>query len=138
MKKSHIIILIFNLIYLIIFGTYYLMQGNYEFLLYIAVIVILGVIIGINLNKGIFDNLILWLLSIWGLAHMIGGGVRIAGNSVYSLRLIDIIDNGGQFYILKMDQLIHFYGFLVAAILVYQLLAPNFKNVDKSKLAIFL
>jgi len=139
MKKSHIIILIFNLIYLIIFGTYYLMQGNYEFLLYIAVIVILGVIIGINLNKGIFDNLILWLLSIWGLAHMIGGGVRIAGNSVYSLRLIDIIDKGGQFYILKMDQLIHFYGFLVAAILVYKLISVTGSNLKEyPKLMIFL
>ena len=65
--------------------------------------------------------------------------MRIAGNTVYSLRLIDFIDNGGQFYILKMDQLIHFYGFFVAAILVYQLLKSIAPDIRTSpKLSIFL
>ena len=118
MKKSHLWILIFNLAYLVIFGAYYLSVQNYEFIWYIAVIVILGAVIAFNLHRGVFDDLILWLLSIWGLVHMIGGGVRIAGSTVYSLKLIEIINKSDQFYILKMDQLIHFYGFFVSAILV--------------------
>lgn len=139
MKRSHIWILIFNAVYLLAFGAYYVSIQNYEFLIYISVIVILGLVIGVNLNKSHLDNLVLWLLSIWGLAHMIGGGVRIAGNTVYSLRLIDIIDRGGGFYILKMDQVIHFYGFFVSAILVYQLLkATNSDALKSPKLMIFL
>ncbi len=139
MKKSHLLILIFNLIYLIIFGVYYLSIKNYEFLWYIGVIVILGLVVGFNLNKKIFDDIILWLLSIWGLVHMVGGGVRIAGTNVYSLKLIDIIDKGGQFYILKMDQVIHFYGFFVCAILVYKLLmVAGADSLKSPKLMVFL
>ncbi len=106
-------------------------------MIYIAVIAVIGLIIMINLRKTKLDYLALWGLSIWGLLHMVGGGVRILGKTVYRLRLIDIIDRGGDFYILKMDQLIHFYGFAVAAIVVYQLLAPYFKNIEKSKLIVF-
>ena len=139
MKKSHIWILLFNALYLAIFLFYYLSIGNYEFLWYIAVMIIIGTVIAFNLKSGVFDNLILWLLSIWGFVHMIGGGVKIMGNSVYSLRLIDIIDKGGQFYILKMDQLIHFYGFFVCAILAYKMILTikaDAKNYPK--LMIFL
>lgn len=139
MKKAHIYIILFNLLYIIPFTLYYLSLKNYEFLIYISVIVILGLIIGLNLNRSKLDNLVLWLLSIWGLVHLIGGGVRIAGKTVYSLHLIDIIDKGGQFYILKMDQLIHFYGFFVSAILVYQLIIATGSIASKSpKLMIFL
>src|SRR3989344_9589719 len=139
MNKGHWWILVFNALYLIIFGAYYISIQNYEFLVYILVILILGLILGVNLKKSHFDNLVLWLLSIWGLLHMIGGGVKIAGTKVYALRLIDIVNNGGDFYILKMDQLIHFYGFFVAAILVYQLLMATGSNASKSpKLMVFL
>lgn len=139
MKKSHIYIILFNLLYLIPFTLYYLNLKNYEFIIYISVIALLGLIIGLNLNRSKLDNLVLWLLSIWGLVHLIGGGVKINGNTVYSLHLIDIIDKGGQFYILKMDQLIHFYGFFVSAILIYQLLKVTGSIASKSpKLMVFL
>jgi len=139
MKKSHWWILAFNALYLIVFGAYYVIIQNYEFLVYISVIVIIGLIIAVNLHKSKLDNLILWLLSIWGFVHMIGGGIRIGGHTVYSLHLIDIVNKGGDFYILKMDQLIHFYGFFVAAILIYQLLMATGSYALKSpKLMIFL
>jgi hypothetical protein len=139
MKKSYLGILIFNLAYLIIFGVYYWGIQNYEFLWYIGVIVVLGIVVAFNLHREIFDNLILWLLSVWGLVHMIGGGVRIAGSTVYSLKLIEIINKSDQFYVLKMDQVIHFYGFLVSAILVYKLIIATGANISKSpKLMIFL
>jgi uncharacterized membrane protein YjdF len=139
MNRSHWWIIAFNALYLIAFAVYYTSIGNYEFLIYISVIALLGLIIGVNLKKSNLDNLVLWLLSIWGLVHMIGGGIRIAGNTIYSMRLIDIVDKGGQFYILKMDQVIHFYGFFVAAILVYQLLKTTGSIAPKSaKLMIFL
>lgn len=139
MKKAHLLILIFNAIYLFIFTAYYISIKNYEFLWYIAVIVIFGIVIAINLNKARFDNLILWLLSIWGFSHMIAGGVRIGGNTIYSMHLINIIDRGGDFFILKMDQLIHFYGFFVAAVLIYHLIKLT-GAVPKNypKLTIFL
>jgi uncharacterized membrane protein YjdF len=139
MKKSHIWILLFNAIYLAIFLIYYTIIDNYEFIWYIFVILVLGLVIGIHLNRVKLDNLILWLLSLWGLMHMIAGGLIIKGQTLYSIHLIDIIDKGGQFYILKMDQAIHFYGFFVSAILIYQLLLAMGSNAPKSpKLMVFI
>ena len=138
LKKGEWIILFFNLLYIIPFAIFYLLKGNYEFLVYIGILVLIGIIIITTIKKSKLDYLALWGLSIWGLLHMLGGGLRINGSTLYSQHLIDIIDKGGQFYILKMDQLIHFYGFLVAAIVVFQLLAPHFKDINNSKLAIFL
>ncbi|MEK6894196.1 MAG: hypothetical protein AABX10_01915 [Nanoarchaeota archaeon] len=139
MKRSHIWIIIFNVIYLVAFFIYYISINNYEFLWYIFVIIILGSFIGLNLHKVKFDNLVLWLLSIWGFLHMLAGGLRINGTTLYSLRLIDIIDKGDQFYVLKMDQLIHLYGFFVSAVLVYQLIRAIGGDISKSpKLMVFL
>ena len=138
LKKGEWFIVFFNLAYVLAFIFYYTSIENYEFLIYILVLVIIGIIILTTLKVSKFDYLALWGLSIWGLLHMMGGGIKINGQTLYSLRLIDIVDNGGQFYILKMDQLVHFYGFMIAAIVVYQLLKLKFQGIDKSKLAIFI
>ena len=69
---------------------------------------------------------------------MLGGGLKINGETLYRLKIFELINRGGDFYILKMDQLIHFYGFAVAAVVVYQLLALNFKDIKKAKSAVFL
>ncbi len=139
MKKGYLWLIIFNLLYVIGFTIYYASIGNYEFLIYIAVLVAIGLIVLTTLKSSKLDNFALWGLSIWGFLHMVGGGVQIAGQVVYRLKLINIIDKGGDFFILKMDQVIHFYGFLVVAIVVYQLMTTFFSNVKTApKMAVFL
>lgn len=139
MKKSHWIILIFNVVYLLGFLFYYIAINNYEFVWYIFVIVILGTVIGLNLHRSHIDNKVLWLLSIWGLSHMIAGSFRYAGKTLYSFRIFEFLNKGGEFYILKLDQVIHFYGFFIAAILVYQLISATGSNkLNSPKLMIFL
>ncbi len=139
-NKKHLwAIVIFNLIYILGFLFYYLSIGNYEFVVYIAVLLILALIVLFTLKYSKLDSFALWGLSIWGLLHMLGGGLRINGGSLYSFHLINIVDKGGQFFILKTDQAIHFYGFAITAIIVYQLLLPALRSgaIQKKK-AIFL
>lgn len=139
LKKGEIGLCIFNLLYVIPFTIFYLMQKNYEFLGYIAVLVIIGLVIMFTLRRSKLDYLALWMLSIWGLLHMLGGGLMVNGHTLYGTHIVDIIQGEGQFYILKMDQVIHFYGFLTSAIVVFQLLSLGFKNIkDSKKLMIFL
>lgn len=138
MKKSWLILIIFNLAYVICFAQYYLSIQNYEFMLYIGVVLIIGTIITLTLKQSKLDLVALWGLSIWGLMHMIGGGVKIGGETVYSLHLFEIINKGGEFYVLKMDQLIHFYGFAVAALVLYQLLAPRLNSKVSNGFIIFI
>src|SRR3989344_1439189 len=129
MKKSHWWILAFNALYLIVFGAYYVIIQNYEFLVYISVIVIIGLIIAVNLHKSKLDNLILWLLSIWGFVHMIGGGIRIGGHTVYSLHLIDIVNKGGDFYNTGLDLVFNLVGALVGAFLAHKIYKNTLKRL---------
>jgi len=136
-KKGEWAVILFNLAYIVIFAVYYTLIKNYEFLIYIAALLVVALLVLFTLNKSHLDYLALWGLSIWGLLHMSGGGLRINGETLYRLKLIEFVNNGGDFYILKMDQLIHFYGFLVAAIVLFQILALRFKDNKRSLLIIF-
>lgn len=138
LKKGEWFLVVFNLAYLLIFLVYYLLLKNYEFLWYIIVLFIIMLVIGTTLRKSNLNYIALWGLSFWGLLHMLGGGLRIKGGSLYSLHLIDIVNKGGDFYILKMDQVIHFYGFLVAAIVIFQLLYPRLKPKVSAGFMIFI
>lgn len=113
----------FNLAYVLAFGSRYLLAGNYEFLWYVAVLVFFFILILVTWHRAQFDAVILWGLSIWGFLHMAGGGVRVGDGVLYGLHLIPIVGSGDAF-ILKFDQVVHFFGFAVATLVVYHLLNP--------------
>lgn len=139
-KKGLIALLVFNLAYILVFTILYLIKQDYEFLSYIAVLIIAGIFVYATLKYTKFDYLALWGLSLWGFLHLCGGGIRFNGHTLYATRIIEIFSNpvSPHFYILKMDQVIHFYGFLIAAIVVYQLLSPSIKSGSLSKGRAFL
>src|SRR3989344_4349783 len=126
-KNGEWFLILFNLIYIIPFTIYYINIKNFEFLGYIAILVVIFLLIAGTLRKTRFDYFILWGLSIWGLLHMAGGGVRFNENVLYAMELIPIwvTDN---FYILKYDQFVHFYLYVVAAIAVFYLLQKQLKK----------
>jgi uncharacterized membrane protein YjdF len=126
-KKGEIIIAIFNLIYIIGFSIYYFSKENYEFLLYIGVIVLFFLIIGGTIRKTNLSYLVLIGLSLWGFLHMIGGGVKINGEVFYSLVLIPLVNNG-DIIIFKFDQFVHIIGFGVATLFGWELLKPKLKD----------
>ena len=115
-------VLIFTILYIIGFGFYYAQALNYEFVGYLGVLVLGFSIIFATLPKTQFPTYILWGLSIWGLLHMAGGSVPVGDTVLYGYRIIPLYDGGGDFFILKMDQLIHAFGFGVTALLALQLL----------------
>lgn len=131
-------IIAFNALYIIGFAVYYASIKNYEFLWYILVLVAIALLVLFTLKKTKLDNFALWGLSIWGLLHMMGGGLIINGQTLYKFRILEIIDKGGDFFILKMDQAIHFYGFAIAAIVVFQLLSIGFDVRRYPKTALLL
>lgn len=137
LKAKHWLLIIFNLIYVITFAVYYISIKNYEFLWYVAVLVFFFIFLGMTLLRYGFDYITLWGLSIWGFLHMAGGGVRINGSVLYKLHLLDIYGTG-EYYILKFDQFVHFFGFGVAAMLVFYLLYPHLKEKVNYKLIYFI
>ena len=132
-KKGEWFLGIFTAVYIIAFALYYLSIKDYEFMWYIFVMLFFVILIVSTLRKTNFDYITLWGLSLWGLVHMIGGGVPVNGTVVYGLEIIRLF-NIGDTYVLKMDQVIHAFGFGVATLVAYQLLHPRVKRMNKGLL----
>ncbi|PJA70417.1 hypothetical protein CO155_00130 [Candidatus Pacearchaeota archaeon CG_4_9_14_3_um_filter_35_19] len=131
MKKSLWILLIFNLAYILGFAIYYASIKNYEFLGYIALLVILFLLVTFTYKYTTFSDKLLWALTVWGLLHMLGGGLIVGGAVLYRLQLIPIWITE-NFYVLRMDQFIHAYLYFVVVFVIWHLLKGNLnKNMNK-------
>jgi hypothetical protein len=102
---------IFTVAYLAIATIAAVTRGNQEFIFYIVVVVLLvGAVLTVHWRVQLSQG-VLWALSGWGLAHMMGGLVTVPDGwpvngdirVLYSLWLIP-----GK---LKYDHIVHAYGF---------------------------
>ncbi len=115
----------FTLAYVAGFAVWFLSIGNYEFIVYIVTMAALIALVGLSLRKAGYPVAMLWALTLWGLAHMAGGGVPVNGSVLYNLHLVTLVETENV-SILKYDQLVHAYGFGVTAWLLWHLLVRHF------------
>ncbi len=93
---------------------------NGEFVFYSAVMLTLVAAVSVAHRRSRLSRAVLWGLSLWGLAHMVGGLVPVPDNwptngpnkVVYSWWLIP------EF--LKYDQIVHVFGFYVTTLVCWQ------------------
>ncbi len=84
-------------------------------------LVIVGILLA-TYRASQLPNSLLWLLSFWGLLHVLGGGIFIDGHSLYA-QILYPFHVDGDFTILKYDQVVHAYGFAVAALVLHSILS---------------
>ncbi|MFP4402125.1 MAG: hypothetical protein ACLFPL_02740 [Candidatus Nanoarchaeia archaeon] len=131
------LLIVLNLLYIIPSTYIFLQRSNIEFLAYLAIVLLLGVIFIRFLQKGYLKLHEMYLLSFWGLLHIMGGLLIFSnGSNLYSQVLINIIDNGGGYVILKMDQVIHMYGFGLAAYIMHRILHEKTQTTQTSSIFI--
>ncbi len=133
-RRGEIYLAVFTLVYLVAFALYFIRTSNNEFLLYVGVVVMVFVLMFATLHRTRFSYPVLAGMSLWGLFHMAGGGLAVNGEVLYALHLIPIVDLGEELFILKFDQVVHFWGFGVATLLAYDLL-KHYLN-DRSNYAV--
>ncbi|MFW5845946.1 MAG: DUF2238 domain-containing protein [Planctomycetota bacterium] len=106
---------LFNAAYIVAAAIGAWRSGNMEFVFYIVImLVLIGAILAVHLRMGL-HLATLWLLSVWGLAHMAGGLLAIGPDQVlYDWWLIPER--------LRYDQVVHAYGFGVTTWLCWQIL----------------
>ncbi len=121
LKRGQIWILIVNVILLGFFTWKFVERENYEFLMYIGVIIFFLLVILFTNKKVKYPNYILWLLTLWSFFHMAGGGLYYNGKIWYSQILINLV--GEPYYIFRYDQFVHIFGFMVATFLIYHFLS---------------
>ena len=124
-KPGHIVLLTINVGLLVVFGTVFLLKKNYEFVIYIGVIIACLALITLTFFRVAYSTVTLLGLTIWSLLHMAGGGVYINGVRLYDIILIPL----SQTYpILRYDQVVHTFGFAAATLTMFDLLRPLLKE----------
>lgn len=105
---------LFTFAYLAVAMPFAVTAQNTEFLFYIGVVVLLAVAVLFLHRRVRLSQGTLWALSAWGLLHMLGGLLRVppelTNNGSGVLYSLWLIPNW-----LKYDQVVHAYGFGVAA-----------------------
>ena len=118
-RRDQIPILLVHAVLLPAFTLLFVARKNYEFLMYIGVIVFfLALIIATN-RRVQYPNRILWGLTAWAILHMCGGGVFLGGQRLYTIMLVPM---STRYPILRYDQFVHIVGFGVATMLMYHLI----------------
>ena len=125
---------LFTLAYVLGFTIWFLSIGNFEFIVYIVTMAILIGLVAFSLRVAEYPAAMLWALTVWGLAHMAGGGVPVNGSVLYNLHLIPVVETT-QYFILKYDQVVHAYGFGVTAWLLHHLMTRHFPETRGTKTA---
>ncbi len=120
MKKSHIVLLLINLSLLIGFGVLFIARLNYEFIIYVGVIILLLGLVGVSINHVDYTLASLLGLTVWSALHLAGGGIAIEGSRLYDAMLFRLSDT---YPILRYDQLVHIWGFGASTLVAFSLLS---------------
>jgi len=123
-KKGQWPILLVNVCMLIAFAGFYVARQNYEFIIYIGVIVFFLALILATNRKVEYPNGVLWGLTLWALLHMAGGSFSFGGTRLYETMLLPLSET---YPVLRYDQFVHIVGFAVATLVMYHLLRPLLK-----------
>jgi len=139
-KKGEWVLILFNLLYIVAFTIYYVARQNYEFMVYIGVLVLLFAVVFAIQRRVKFPVLILWMLSVWGLLHMLGGGVHLADGTVLyrwiPIELYQGIDS--EFVLLKFDQILHFYIYFVMSFVLAHLVRNKMQGMKPLYVGLFV
>lgn len=126
-------VLIANALYLPVFTILAWRNDNHEFLLYIAVVLLVGGWTLWKQRQVQFTGVILWGLTLWGFLHMAGGNIRVGDGVLYSVVVLPI---AARHNILRFDQIVHFLGFGVATLVAHHLLRPYLRANTPPTLAL--
>ncbi|MFO7974186.1 MAG: DUF2238 domain-containing protein [Candidatus Hydrogenedentota bacterium] len=121
LERGHVGPLVVLLLVLVPFTVYFSYRQNYEFLLYVAVIVFFMVVIALTNDRVRYPLPILWGLVVWAVLHLCGGGIRVGDGVLYGVMLVPL---PSEVPVFRYDQFVHIVGFGVATLLMYHLLRP--------------
>ncbi len=133
-RKEQYIIFYSNILIMASFAVLMIFEKNYEFMFYLAVIIGIFFLIYKSNDKIYYPNSVLWGLTIWDFLHLAGGTIRVGDDVLYNLMILKLV--GEPYNILKYDQVVHFFGFFVATIVLYRILKTILAKDIKGRIAL--
>jgi len=137
MNNKQKLLLGVNIAVVVGFGWYYLQSANYEFLAYAGTIALVALVLFGTLKWTRFSTTILVGITIWGILHMLGGSVMTSDGVLYAYRIFPFFDGGGEFYILKFDQIVHAFLYGVVGLMFLHTLQNIIGIKDRVALVAF-
>ena len=133
MEKKHYVLCAINILLILGFGGRFLIQLNYEFVIYVAVIIFFLILISLTFHrvKYRFDSLV--GLTIWSAMHLAGGGIEWGDGRIYDCMLIPLSD---KYPIFRYDQMVHIFGFGVATLVMFDVIRPLLKDPQASSVGL--
>lgn len=130
LRRGEGAVALFTLAYVLAFTGWFLIRGNYEFVVYVITMLVFITLIGRSLRSAEYPLSMLWSLSVWGLLHMAGGGVPVGDTVLYAAQVVPITPKNGEMTLLKYDQIVHFYGFGLTAWVLWYLMRRHFPVLE--------
>lgn len=129
---------IFNATYLFWGAAYFIQDFNVEYAIYSGIIFFILAAVLLTVTQTDFPQWQLWLLSVWGLFYILGGAIKVHNMTFATYHLHAFFNGGGDFYIIKYDQILHVVLYAIVATMAYHLVRTALEVKDHRKLTIFL
>jgi uncharacterized membrane protein YjdF len=134
-NSFHISLVAINALLILGFGFGFLQRANYEFVIYIGVIIFFMSLICVTLRRIPYTRATLIGLTVWSAMHLAGGGITIGESRLYDVILIPISDT---YPVFRYDQLVHIFGFGASTLLMYSLLATSLEQSIRNPKALWI
>ena len=125
LTRAHLALLLVNVAQLLVFGTLFLLRRNYEFVIYVGVIVFFLGLIGGTVRKVPYTTGSLVGLTVWAFLHMAGGSIFLGGTRLYEVILLPL---SAKYPILRYDQFVHIWGFGASTLVMFCVLRPLLRS----------
>ena len=99
---------------------YFVLSKNFEFIAYAAILFIFIYALYKSDSYVNYLPIAKWGFLSWMILHMAGGALYPGGTRLYDIIIIPITD--APLYILKFDQFVHWYCYVVITLLMYSVL----------------
>jgi len=106
-----------------------IVKGNYEFIIYAVVLLPIVMLLQFTDRRFSYREGVLWGFAFWMAGHLAGGLAVIGSTRLYDLILIPIV--GEPYNILKYDQILHIYFYVIAALLLGSVITDIVKKGAK-------
>lgn len=132
MKKEHKILLLINLASIAGFGSMFLFRLNYEFIIYVGVILFFICLVGLSIRKVDYTLGSLVGLTVWSILHLAGGSILTGEARLYDVLLFRLFET---YPVLRYDQLVHMWGFGASTLVAFSLLAKHLQKPVRNSIS---
>ena len=133
LTSTHWMLAVINALLIVGFGGRFILQLNYEFIIYVSVILLFLGLIYISIEQVKYRSLTLVGLTVWSGLHLAGGGLFLSEGRLYDWMILPLSD---EYPVFRYDQLVHIIGFGAATLAMHDVLCPHLKELHTGSIGI--